>query len=108
MRMPIKDGRPRVNVKPYRPNICTVQLKGQTFGWPSTRAAPCKRSLIIMIIIKSKLCWIAAQRLSLKPGTEERNGMERRNRTDEGNRTTGWNDGTEPQNGTAEQNDGTE
>ena len=24
LRMPIKDGRPRVNAKPYRPNICTV------------------------------------------------------------------------------------
>ena len=68
----------------------------------------CYQCLIIMIIIKSKLCWIAAQRLSLKPGTEERNGMERPNRTDEGNGTTGRNGGTEPQNGTAEQNDGTE
>ena len=45
MRMPIKDGRPRVNAKPYRPNICTVQLRGQIFGWPSTRAVPCKPSL---------------------------------------------------------------
>ena len=45
MRMPIKDGRPRVNTKPYRPNICTVQLKGQIFGQLSIRVAPCKRSL---------------------------------------------------------------
>ena len=44
MRMPIKDDRPCVNAKPYRPNICTVQLRGQIFGWPSTQAAPCKRS----------------------------------------------------------------
>ena len=35
MRMPIKDGRPRVNAKLCRPNICTVQLRGQVF-----RAAP--------------------------------------------------------------------
>ena len=26
MRLPIKDGRPRVNAKPYRPNIC-FQMK---------------------------------------------------------------------------------
>ena len=25
VRMPIKDGRPRVNAKPYRPNIFTVK-----------------------------------------------------------------------------------
>ena len=35
LRMTIKDGRPRVNAKPYRPNICTVQLCGQIFGLPS-------------------------------------------------------------------------
>ena len=35
LRMTIKDGRPRVNAKPYRPNICTVQLRGQIFGRPS-------------------------------------------------------------------------
>ena len=35
MRMPMKDGRPRVNVKPYRPNICTVQVRGQIFDRPS-------------------------------------------------------------------------
>ena len=27
----MKDGRPRVNVKPYRPNICTVQVRSQIF-----------------------------------------------------------------------------
>ena len=41
MPMPIKDSRPRVNAKPYRPTICTVQLKSQIFGRPSTQAAPC-------------------------------------------------------------------
>ena len=45
MRMPIKNGRPRVNAKPYQPNICAVQLRSQIFGRPSTRTAPCKRSL---------------------------------------------------------------
>ena len=49
MRMPIKDGRPRVNAKPYRPNVCTAQLNGQVFGRPSTRATPCKRKLSVLI-----------------------------------------------------------
>ena len=37
MRMPIKDGRPRVNAKPYRLNICMVQLRGQIFDRPRGR-----------------------------------------------------------------------
>ena len=32
MRMPIKDGLPRVNAKPYRPNECAVQPRSQIFG----------------------------------------------------------------------------
>ena len=45
MRMPMKDGRPRVNVKQNRPNACTVQLRCQIFSWPSARASPCRKSV---------------------------------------------------------------
>ena len=43
--MHIKNGWPCVNAKPYRPNICTVQLRGQIFSRPRTRAALRGRSL---------------------------------------------------------------
>ena len=38
----LKDGQPRVNAKPYQPNMCTEQLRRQTFGRPCTRAAQLK------------------------------------------------------------------
>ena len=45
MRMPIKDGRPRVNTTLHRPNIWTAQLRRQTFGRPNIERPRVKATL---------------------------------------------------------------